>query len=141
MEKIAKPYLADSGFTVRSTSRDITPGDTVSDALELAIKKIPCTGRYASDRRTSASGTSWRSEAYVQQWASKDARMIPVILPGVKETPDLPLFVGQALVGGHAQLGEGQERRPFSDWSAESWGKAPGDSPEERRFGFRDVAE
>jgi hypothetical protein len=35
--------------------------------------------------------------AYVEKWGSGDVRMIPVILPAVKDAPDLALFIRQTL--------------------------------------------
>jgi hypothetical protein len=72
------------------------PGDTVSDALEQAIKTIPCAAVCFGPADTG----KWHIteiRAYVEHWASKEARMIPVILPHVDDAPDLPFFVRQTL--------------------------------------------
>ena len=79
-------------------------GQRDSDTLEQAIAdKTPfCAVCCFLGQRTLASRISLEMRAYVEKWASGDARMIPVILPDVKEAPELPLFVRQTLVGGHA---------------------------------------
>jgi hypothetical protein len=103
-----------------------------------AIKTIPCAALCFGP----ADVGKWHIieiRAYIQKWASGNARMIPVILPGVDETPELPLFVRQTLwvdmrdwdnddSDGFYRLVCGILRRP------------PGDSPP-KRFGARYVAQ
>ena len=77
--------------------------------------------------------------AYVDQWSKNKARMIPVILPGVKEMPDLPIFLGQA-VWVDMRLWEDEQNDGFYRLVCAITGRAPGDAPT-RRFGVREVAE
>jgi hypothetical protein len=65
--------------------------------------------------------------------------MIPVILPGVKEAPRLPLFVRQT-VWVDMRDWENEEDDSFYRLVCGITGKAPGDSPL-KKFGARDVAE
>lgn len=74
-------------------------------------------------------------------WAKKNARMIPVILPGVKEAPGLPLFVQQTLwVDMRNWEKEKEKSDGFYQLVCGILARAPGDSPM-KRFGVRDVAE
>jgi hypothetical protein len=77
--------------------------------------------------------------AYVEKWASRDSRMIPVVLPEVKDLPELPLFVRQTLwVDMRDWEKEGSDS--FYRFICGILARAPGDSPA-RKFGVRDVAE
>ncbi len=64
--------------------------------------------------------------------------MIPIILPGVEEAPELPLFVRQTLWVDMRNWEEDDDDG-FYRLVCGILGKAPGDSPM-KRFGFRDVA-
>ena len=137
VEEIAK-QLVRVGIRPWLDKWNLSPGDTVSDALEQAIKTIPCAVLFFGP----ADIGKWHImeiRGYVEKWASGDARMIPVILPDAKEAPELPLFVRQTLWV------------DMRDWEKEKseglyrlvcgiLGKAPGDSPM-KKFGARDVAE
>jgi len=95
VEKIAKQLLS-VGLRPWLDKWNLAPGDTISDALEKAIKTIPCAILCFGP----ADVGNWHLmeiRAYVEAWAKKEARMIPSILPGVKETPELPLFVRQTV--------------------------------------------
>jgi hypothetical protein len=75
---------------------NLIPGDTISDSLEKAIETIPCAALCFGP----ADKGRWHVleiRAYVEQWANKAARMIPVILPQTDETPKLPIFIRQTL--------------------------------------------
>jgi hypothetical protein len=95
VEKIARCLLA-VGLRPWLDKWNLSPGDTVSDALEKAIKTIPCAALCFGP----ADIGKWHImeiRAYIENWSSGDARMIPVILPDVKEAPKLPLFVRQTV--------------------------------------------
>ena len=137
VEKIAKRLLA-VGLRPWLDRWNLAPGDTVSDALEKALTDIPCAALCFGP----ADIGKWHImevRAYIENWASGNARMIPVILPGVKEEPRLPLFVRQI---------EWVDMRDWENDGGDSFyrlvcgitGKAPGDSPM-KKFGVRDVAE
>lgn len=137
VEKIAKQLLK-VGLRPWLDKWNLAPGDTVSDALERAIKTIPCAALCFGPADTG----KWHImeiRAYVEKWASGDARMIPVILPGVKDAPELPLFVRQTLWVDLRDW-EKDESDGFYRLVCGILGKAPGDSPL-RKFGVRDVAE
>ena len=75
---------------------DMVPGETVVDALEKAIRGIPCAALFFGP----ADVGRWHVmeiRSYVDAWAREEARFIPVILPGVEGTPELPVWVRQAL--------------------------------------------
>jgi small GTP-binding protein len=137
VERIAKRLLK-VGLRPWLDKWNLSPGDTVSDALERAIKTIPCAALCFGP----ADVGKWHIleiRAYVEKWASGTARMIPVILPDVEETPELPLFVRQTLwVDMRDWEDEGDDG--FYRLVCGVLGRAPGDSPM-RRFGVRDVAE
>ena len=137
VEKIARQLLS-VGIRPWLDKWNLAPGDTISDALEQAIKTIPCAALCFGP----ADIGRWHImeiRAYVEKWASGTARMIPVILPNVKETPELPLFVRQA-VWADMRDWENDESDAFYRLVCGILGRAPGDSPM-RRFGVRDVAE
>jgi hypothetical protein len=77
--------------------------------------------------------------AYLEKWVSGNARMIPVILPGVEEAPELPVFVGQTLWVDMRNWEEDDDDG-FYRLVCGILGKAPGDSPM-KRFGVRNVSE
>ncbi|HKS43318.1 MAG TPA: TIR domain-containing protein [Blastocatellia bacterium] len=137
VEKIAKRLLA-VGIRPWLDKWHLSPGDTVSDILERAIKTIPCAALFFGP----ADIGKWHImevRTYVEKWASDDARMIPVILPGIDETPELPLFVRQTLWVDMRDW-EKDKDDGFYRLVCGILGKAPGDSPM-KRFGVRDVAE
>jgi DNA-directed RNA polymerase subunit RPC12/RpoP len=137
VEKIAK-QLQSVGLRPWLDKWNLAGGDTIEDALEQAIKTISCAALCFGP----ADVSDWHImeiRAYVAAWAKKKARMIPVILPGVKETPDLPLFVQQTLWVDMRDWESG-ENDGFYRLVCGILGKAPGDSPL-KKFGVRDVAE
>ena len=137
VEKIAKRLLK-VGIRPWLDKWFLSAGDTVSDALEQAIKTIPCAALCFGPADTG----KWHImeiRGYVEKWASGDARMIPVILPAAKEAPDLPLFVRQTLWVDMRDW-ENDESDGFYRLVCGILGRAPGDSPM-RKFGVRDVAE
>jgi TIR domain-containing protein len=137
VEKIAKRLLA-VGIRPWLDKWNLVPGVTVSDALEQAIKTIPCVALCFGP----ADIGKWHIleiRAYVEKWASGNARMIPVILPKVEEAPELPLFVRQTLWVDMRDW-EKDKSDSFYRLVCGILGKAPDDSPM-KRFGVRDVAE
>jgi hypothetical protein len=76
--------------------------------------------------------------AYVESKAGQQARFIPAILPGVKDTPELPVFVRQSL---WVDLRDWQSPQSdaFARLQCGILGKAPGDSP--KGLSARDVWE
>ncbi|MCI0691760.1 TIR domain-containing protein [candidate division KSB1 bacterium] len=137
VEKIAKQLLK-VGIRPWLDKWNLAPGDTISEALEQAIKTIPCAALCFGP----ADIGKWHIleiRAYVEKWASGNARMIPVILPNVEETPELPLFVRQTLWVDMREW-EKDESDGFYRLVCGILGRAPGDSPM-KRFGVRDVAE
>ena len=78
-------------------------------------------------------------DAYLERWASGDSRKIPVILPDVKETPEIPIFVRQP-VWADMRDWEKQDSEAFYRFVCGILAKASGDSPM-KKFGVRDVAE
>jgi hypothetical protein len=137
VEKIAKRLLA-VGIRPWLDKWNLPPGDTISDALEQAIRTIPCAALCFGP----ADVGRWHImeiRAYVENWAGGSARLIPVILPEVRATPELPLFVRQTLWV-DMRGWERDENDGFYRLVCGILGKAPGDSPL-KRFGVRDVAE
>jgi hypothetical protein len=137
VEKIAKQLKA-VGLRPWLDKWNLAGGDTIEDALEQAIKSIPCAALCFGPADTG----SWHImeiRGYVAEWAKKKARMIPVILPGVDKTPDLPLFVQQVLWVDMRDW-EKEQSEGFYQLVCAVLGRPPGDSPM-KRFGVRDVAE
>lgn len=137
VEKIAKRLLK-VGIRPWLDKWNLSPGDTVSDALEHAIKTIPCAALFFGP----ADIGQWHImeiRAYVERWASKEARMIPVVLPKVEEPPELPLFVQQTLWVDMCDW-EDDKSDGFYRLVCGILGRPPGDSPM-RKFGVRNVAE
>lgn len=137
MEKIAKQLLK-VGTRPWLDKWHLPPGDTISEALEQAIKTIPCAVLCFGP----ADIGRWHIceiRDYVEKWASGTARILPVILPKVEETPELPLFVRQTLWVDMRDW-ESDESDGFYRLVCGILGRAPGDSPM-KRFGVRDVAE
>jgi small GTP-binding protein len=137
VEKIAKRLLA-VGIRPWVDKWNLPPGNTLSDALEHAIKTITCAALCFGP----ADVGKWHIleiRAYVEKWASGNARMIPLILPGVKDTPDLPLFVRQTLWADMRDW-ERKDDDGFYRLVCGILGRAPGDSPI-RNFGARHVVE
>ena len=137
VEKIARRLLA-VGIRPWLDKWNLSPGDTISDALEKAITDIPCAALCFGP----ADISKWhimKIRVYIENWASGDARMIPVILPDVKEAPKLPLFVRQTLWVDMRDRERG-ESDDFYRLVCGILGKAPGDSPM-KKFGVRGVTE
>jgi hypothetical protein len=124
VEKIAKQLL-DVGLRPWFDAWELVPGDVVLDALEQAIKTIPCAVLCFGPSDIG----KWHImeiRAYVQKWASENVRIIPVILPNVQEAPELPLFVGQTLWVDMRDW-ENDESDGFYRLVCGIRGKAPGD--------------
>jgi small GTP-binding protein len=137
VEKIAKRLLK-VGIRPWLDKWDLSPGDTLSDALAMAIKKIPCAALFVGPSDIG----KWHVieiRGYLERWASGSARMIPVILPGVSDTPELPPFLGQVLWVDMKEW-EDDGNDGFYRIVCGILGRAPGDSPP-RRFGPGDVVE
>jgi hypothetical protein len=137
VEKIAKRLLK-VGIRPWLDKWNLAAGDSVSDALEQAITTIHCAALCFGP----ADIGRWHIlevRAYVERWASGDARMIPVILPDVEQTPELPIFVRQTV---WVDIRDWEKDRDdgFYRLVCGILGKAPGDSPM-KRFGVRDVAD
>jgi hypothetical protein len=108
------------------------------DALERAINTIPCAALCFGP----ADVGKWHIleiRAYLEKWASGDARLIPLILPGVDKTPDLPLFARQTLWVDMRHWQREQDDG-FYRLVCGILGRAPGDAPL-RKFGVRHIAE
>jgi len=137
VEKIAKQLKA-VGLRPWLDKWNLAGGDTIEDALEHAIKTIPCAALCFGP----ADIGDWHImeiRSYVAAWAKKKARMIPVILPGVDDVPELPLFVQQTLWVDMREW-EKEDNDGFYQLVCGILARAPGDSPM-KRFGVRDVAE
>lgn len=137
VEKIAKRLLS-VGLRPWLDKWNLAGGDTVMDALEDAIKTIPCAALCFGP----ADKGKWHImeiRAYVQRWAGKGARMIPVILPGAPDAPELPLFIQQTLWVDMRDW-ESQDSDSFYQLVCGVCGKPPGDAPL-RKFTARHVAE
>lgn len=137
VEKIAKQLKA-VGLRPWLDKWNLAGGDTLEDALEQAIKTIHCAALCFGPADVGA----WHImevRAYVAAWAKKKARMIPVILPGVEEAPELPLFVQQTLWVDMRDW-QNDESDAFYRLVCGILARAPGDSPV-KKFGVRDVAE
>lgn len=137
VEKIAKKLLS-VGLRPWLDKWDLAPGDTISDALEQAIKTIPCAALCFGP----ADVGNWHVmeiRAYVEAWAKREARMIPLILSGVEEAPELPLFVRQTL---WVDMRDWQSKDDdgFYRLVCGIIGRAPGASPL-KSFGVRQVLE
>jgi len=116
----------------------LPPGTPVTDALEEAIQTIPCAGLCFGP----ADIGKWHImeiRAYLEGWAAKDARMIPIILPGAEKTPELPLFVRQTLWVDMRDWQQGDSDALYR-LVCGILDKAPGNSPK-KKFGPRDVVE
>ncbi len=135
VEKIAIA-LKKKGIRAWLDKWHLQPGEIVIDAMEHAIDSIPCAALCFGP----ADLGKWHIveiRAYIEKWASKSARMLPVILPGVENVPELPLFVRQTLwVDMRNWEKEGDDS--FYRLICGIVGRAPGDSPP-RRFGVREV--
>jgi small GTP-binding protein len=137
VEKIAKRLLT-VGLRPWLDKWNLPPGARLTKALAHAIDTITCAALFFGP----ADVGNWHImeiDAYLEKWASGDARMIPVILPDVKETPEIPIFVRQP-VWADMRDWEKDESDAFYRLVCGILGKAPGDSPM-KRFGVRDVAE
>ena len=136
VEKIAMRLLK-VGIRPWLDKWSLAPGDTVSDALEQAIKTIPCAALCFGPSDIG----KWHImeiRAYMEKWAGGSSRMIPVILPGVKDTPELPIFVRETLWVDMRDW-ENDQTDGFYRLVCGILGKAPGNSP--KRFNVRDVAD
>jgi DNA-binding response OmpR family regulator len=137
VEKIAK-RLVTVGIRPWLDKWNLSPGDTLSEALEKAVKTIPCAALCFGP----ADIGKWHIleiRAFVERWASGDARMIPVLLPDVTDTPELPMFVRQT-VWVDMRNWETEDNDGFYRLVCGILARAPGNSSA-RKFGVRDVAE
>ena len=137
VEKIAKKLKA-VGLRPWFDKWDLAGGDTIMDVLERAIQTIPCAALCFGP----ADVGNWHImeiRGYVDQWAKKQARMVPVILPGIVQNPELPLFVQQTVWVDMRQW-EQDEGEAFYNLACAITGRAPGDSPM-KKFGPRHVYE
>ncbi len=137
VEKIAKQLKA-LGLLPWLDKWNLAGGDTIQDALEQAIRTIPCAALCFGP----ADVGDWHImeiRAYVAAWAKKKARMIPVILPGVDTLPELPIFLQEALWVDMRDW-EKAESDGFYQMVCAILGRPPGDSPV-KRFGVRHVIE
>jgi ribosomal protein L7/L12 len=137
VEKIAKKLMA-VGLRPWLDKWNLAAGDTVQDSLERAIKTIPCAALCFGP----ADMGKWHImeiRSYVEAWANKDARMIPIILPGAEQAPELPLFVRQTLWVDMREW-EQDQSDGFYRLVCGILGRAPGHSTM-KRFNVRDVAE
>jgi GTPase SAR1 family protein len=105
---------------------DMVPGETVTEALEKAIKTIKCAVLFFGP----ADVGRWHVmeiRAYVESKAGQEARFIPVILPNVEGAPELPIFVRQSL---WVDMRDWKEPRndAFHRLVCGILGKPPGDS-------------
>ncbi len=111
---------------------DLTGGDTIADALEKAIKSIHCAAIFFGP----ADKGNWHLleiRSYVEAWAKKQARMIPVILPEAPDEPELPLWLRQPLWVNMRDWKQ-EDSDAFYRLVCSILGRAPGDSP---MIGFR----
>jgi hypothetical protein len=75
---------------------DLIPGARLTDVLERAISSIPCGVLFFGP----ADIGKWHAreiDAYLHAWIDHSGRLVPVILPGVGITPDLPIFLRQSV--------------------------------------------
>lgn len=117
---------------------DLIPGETILDALERAIESNQCGALFFGP----ADVGKWHIleiRAYVEKWANKKGRLIPVILPDVESKPQLPMWIRQTLwvdMRNWTQKGDDGLYRLVCGIV----GRPPGDSPR-TRFTTRDVWE
>jgi len=136
VEKIAKRLQA-VGLRPWLDKWNLTPGDTISDSLEKAIKTIPCAVLCFGPGDVG----NWHVmeiRAYLEAWAKKEARMIPLILPGVEMAPELPLFVRQT-VWVDMRSWQSEDDDGFYRLVCGILGRAPGDTPL-KSFSVRQVS-
>jgi len=137
VEQIARRLLA-VGIRPWLDKWNLAPGDTISDALEAAIKTISCAALCFGP----ADIGKWHIleiRAYLERWAAGTARMIPVILPGAKDPPELPIFIRQTLWVDLRDW-ERADSDGFYRLVCGILGRAPGAAPM-KKFGARDVAD
>ena len=75
---------------------DLAPGDILNDKLEWAIQHIPCAA-LCFGKHDAGNWHIMEYRAYLERWAQGQSRMVPLILPGADDEPDLPMFLRQAL--------------------------------------------
>ena len=126
VEEIAKKLLS-VGLRPWLDKWDLAPGDSIRKKLEWAIENIDCAALCFGPHDTG----NWHImeiDSYIAKWATGDARMVPVILPGVSTTPEIPLFVQQTL---WVDMRDWQEKGHdgFYRLVCGIIGRAPGDSP------------
>lgn len=137
VEKIARKLIS-VGLRPWFDKWNLSPGDTIMDVLEKAVKTIPCAALCFGP----ADQGAWHImeiRAYVAKWAKNNARMIPVILPGAPDEPDVPLFVQETLWV-NMRSWEKKKDDAFYRLVCGILRRAPGDSPL-TKFGVRHVAD
>jgi small GTP-binding protein len=137
VERIARELLK-VGLRPWLDKWNLPPGTPFVRALEHAVENIPCAALCFGP----ADIGNWHImeiDSYIDAWAKKRARVIPLILPGVAKTPELPLFVRQAIWVDMRDW-ERDESEGFYQLVCGILGKEPGDSPM-KRFGVRHVME
>jgi len=75
---------------------DLAAGDILAEKLDWAIENIPCAALFFG-KHDAGDWHIMEYRAYLEDWAKQQARMIPVILPGAADEPNLPRFLRQAL--------------------------------------------
>ncbi len=137
VEKLGKRLLS-VGIRPWLDKWNLAPGDTLLDALEKAVKTIPCAVLCFGPGDVG----KWHIteiRAYVEKWAGGEARMIPLVLPKVKDMPELPLFIRQTLWVDMRDW-ENDDNEGFYRLVCGIVEKEPGASPR-KRFGPKDVME
>jgi small GTP-binding protein len=136
VEAIARKLMS-KGIRPWFDKWDLAPGDILVDKLEWAIDNVHC-ALLCFGQHDAGKWHIVEYRGYLDGWANKEARMIPVILPNAPQQPDLPPFLRQAL-----WVDMRNWRAPRSDAFARLQcgilGKAPGDAP--RGFSAREVWE
>jgi hypothetical protein len=95
VEAIAQSLMA-KGIRPWLDKWDLVAGDTIPRVLANAIKTIPCAILFFGKSDMG----KWHIlewEAYFTKWANGSARMIPAILPGVEDIPEMPIWLEQTL--------------------------------------------
>ena len=95
VEDIAKA-LKKKGLRPWLDKWDMAAGDIINDKLEWAIEHVPCAALFFG-KHDAGNWHIMEYRAYLERWAQGQSRMVPVILPGALDQPELPVFLRQAL--------------------------------------------